>query len=287
MASGSDLFSERLTATRMQLSPAEQLVASWLDRHRIEALAHTALEIGSAVGTSDATVVRTVRAMGFNGLAELRHVLATSLQYTPEPGSGTQPKEVDQGSGEAITNAVAEQSAAVQKLSSPKTMQAIASAVKTLNPVDRICVFGVGPSEFPAQYAAFLLNRYGREVLPIHLTGLRLADQLMSIKPGDGLLILSFGKAFQEVAAIIHEGRRNGLPMVLVTDDAENKFGAYASATVVIQRCRVHDLSMHGATFILMETLAVGLAAADPKRLTGARDRLNELRAAVGGPRVR
>lgn len=282
-----DVLSERLSARRAKLSPTEQLVASWIERHRIEALAQSALEIGAAVGTSDATVIRAVRALGFSGLAELRHILATSLQAEPEGGSRPGAREVDQGSDDAVVASIADQAATLHKLSAPRSVAAIGAAIKALNPVSRIALFGIGPSEFPAQYGAFLLNRYGRPAYALHHTGLRLADQLMQLAAGDGLLILSFGKAFQEVAAVVHEGRRHGLPMIFVTDDAENKFATHAASTIMLQRPIVNGLTMHGPTFMLIETIALGLAAADPIHFKEARERLNDLRAGVGGPRLR
>jgi len=287
LAPTQDLFTERLSANRSQLSPTEQVVASWIERHRIEALAHTAVDIGAAVGTSDATVIRAVRALGFSGLAELRHVIASSLQENPEAATRPAVREVDQESDEAVVEAIADQSSAIHKLASPKTIAALVTAIKALNSSERVYVFGVGPSEFPAQYGAFLLNRYGREAHSIHLTGIRLADQLMYLKPSDGFIVFSFGQAFQEVASVIHEARRHGTPIVLITDLPDNKFAAHAACTIQLQRPRVHGLTMNGPTFVLVEALALGLATADPEQLRLARERLNELRAAVGGPRVR
>src|SRR6266516_4271240 len=61
---------ERLT------SPAERKVADYLAVAGARAAPMSAQEIAEAVGTSDATVVRTAKSLGYRSLRDLRHALA-------------------------------------------------------------------------------------------------------------------------------------------------------------------------------------------------------------------
>lgn len=80
-----DLFSDRYQRRRDRLSPTFQRVAGYIDRNRLTVLTSSAIEIARAVGTSDATVVRAVQALGFSGLQELRRELAASLGQRTSP----------------------------------------------------------------------------------------------------------------------------------------------------------------------------------------------------------
>src|SRR5688500_13954671 len=72
-----DRVSERLLGGSRSLTPALRRVAEYIDANRHEAISMSAIELGLAVGTSDATVVRAVQALGYAGLRELKEDLAS------------------------------------------------------------------------------------------------------------------------------------------------------------------------------------------------------------------
>ena len=65
-----DPYRERLDAKLATLPPASRRVASYIDSNRLAVLASSAIELAARTETSDATVIRTVQALGFAGLAE-------------------------------------------------------------------------------------------------------------------------------------------------------------------------------------------------------------------------
>ena len=71
-----DRLTARLEERMAMLSASSQRVAAYIDANRFEALTKSAAELAWAIGTSDATVIRTVQALGFSGLPELKRELA-------------------------------------------------------------------------------------------------------------------------------------------------------------------------------------------------------------------
>ena len=71
-------FDDRLKACLDQISPAEQRVARFFQENREEVLIASAS--AEQAGTSDATVIRTTKALGFTGMEELRRTLAQELR---------------------------------------------------------------------------------------------------------------------------------------------------------------------------------------------------------------
>src|SRR6476646_4797747 len=84
VASANDDLEARLARSE-NLPPAERRVAEGLVGFGPEEALLTAAELAERLGTSDATVVRTAKALGYRGLADLRRAMATR---PPEPPLG-------------------------------------------------------------------------------------------------------------------------------------------------------------------------------------------------------
>src|SRR5438045_2733575 len=76
---------ERVAARLADLSPAERRVASFLAEHPEEAAFISAADVAAQLGTSDATVVRTVQSLGYSGLPELKRELVNALKSRATP----------------------------------------------------------------------------------------------------------------------------------------------------------------------------------------------------------
>ena len=73
-------FSQRIAAYDQKLTPAERRVMEYLALNRETALLASAADMARQIGTSDATIIRTARKLGFSGLEELRRGLAGDLR---------------------------------------------------------------------------------------------------------------------------------------------------------------------------------------------------------------
>jgi DNA-binding MurR/RpiR family transcriptional regulator len=288
----SDVFAERLSARGHKLTPAAQRVAAFIDRHRAAALASSAAELAIGTGTSDATVVRTVQALGFSGLPELKQVLAATLEWrASRTTSADDPPRAVEAAGEtiaaAIDLAIETHREALESLRADAARKAMTDAVAILRAAERIAVFGIGPSALLARHAALLLARNGRPARTLGATGLALADQLLDLRAGDALVVLAYGSATREVTVTFAEARRLALPLVLITDSLEPKLARQAQVIIEARRGRTDRAALHATTLVVIEALVLGLSAADPDRAMGALHRLVGLRAAIGGTGMR
>lgn len=284
-AEAADL-AERLRATA-GLSPGARRVLRYIDANRVAALASSAADLAERIGTSDASVIRAVQAIGYRGLPELKKALALALDAEASPADDLRRTLTDVGDGpaEAIGMVLDIQQEALDRLRSPEARAAIARAVGILHGASRIVAFGIGPTGSLARYAATMLARVGRPTRALDATGLALADQMLDLGAGDALLVLAYGRAYREVAALFAEARRGRLPIVLVTDSLDETLARRADALVPVMRGRAGRVALHGATLVALEALVLGLVAIDRRRALASLDRMNDLRDAVGGPR--
>ena len=283
-----DLFGQRVAAAQSALSPAARRVIRFIDQNRVATLASSAMELASSIGTSDATVVRAVQALGFDGLGDLRQALIASLGQRSTPADHMRRTLADVGetADRAIELVLDNQREALEALRSPTARGQIAVAVSALHRAERIMVFGIGPSAALAQYVSVLLVRTGRTARTLDATGLALADQLLGLRAGDALLVLAYTRPYREVVAVFTEARRLGLPVVLITDSLDSKLARFADVIVPARRGRAERVALHSATLVVLEALVLGLAASNRAGAMATLERLNELRESVAGKSV-
>ena len=75
------------------LAPADRRVADQLLELGPDEVSASAVTLGQRLGTSDATIVRTAKALGFASLAELRRAVVAERQRRPRrpPSTNAQP----------------------------------------------------------------------------------------------------------------------------------------------------------------------------------------------------
>ena len=280
-----DAFLRELTESGRGLGPAARRVIDFVDRNRATALASSAQEIAAGAATSDATVVRTVQALGFAGLNAFKQALAEAVERPSSPADAMRLTlaEIRESASTAFDMVVQAHDEAMLVLRSADTRAQIAAAVGVLHPSERIAVFGIGPSGALARYAAVLFGRNGRRVLLLDQTGIQLADQMLELRAGDAVLILAYTRPYREVSALLVEARRLGLPVVLFTDSLTGRLARFADVVLAIPRGRTAQVALHGATLVALEALILALAVNDGSRATLTLDRLNALRASITG----
>lgn len=272
---------KRLTPS---LSPATARVASYLDRNRATAVASSAAQIAAQLGTSDATVIRTVQALGFEGLSDLRQALAADLddRRTPAADMGRTLAKVGQDATQAIDAVLDAHREGMEALQEEAGRSAILSAITALHPAARIGVFGIGPSAHLARYLAFQLARSGRCSFLLDCTGWALADQLLGLQSNDALLLLAYGQPYREVLAVMGEARRLSLPVVLVTDTRSSALARQSTVVLLARRGRANQVALHATTLIALEAVILGLAAADRDSALQQLADLDRLRKLIG-----
>jgi len=279
-------FADRVRAADDRLSPAEARVAHYLADHREELLRASASALARSSGTSDATVVRTAKALGFTGLDDLRRAVADELRRDLSPAGRVARtlQAVGDGAGSAFAATLDLHREAIDALARSVPPERFEATLDRVLAADRIAVFGIGPSGAIAAYLAIQLGRFGIEATALTETGLRLADRLLRLRHGDLVLLLAYGRVYGEVRATLDRADELGLRRVLITDSLGPGLAGRVDLVLEVPRGRVDTMSLHTATLAFVEAMLVGIAARRPaETLESLRD-LNRLRTAVAGP---
>jgi DNA-binding MurR/RpiR family transcriptional regulator len=271
-----------LRQAKQQFGAAGLRVAKFIDENRQIVLASSAAALGARIGTSDATVLRTIQALGFASLADLKNAILHGRPVsTPADDMRRTLVDLEKATVAALDGVLQAHADGLDVLRSEKCRAQMAASVHVLDDADRIVVFGIGPSSALANYVSVLLTRSGRRSRAISATGSMLADQLLDLGKGDALLILAYGRLYREVKTVFAEAKLLRLPTVLITEADDTPLAKLADVCVAVPRGRPGQMALHGATLVGLEALVLSLAAAKPEAALTSLDNLNRLRRAT------
>jgi DNA-binding MurR/RpiR family transcriptional regulator len=278
-------FDERLAERFGEMSPAEQRVARFFGANRAEVLVASAAVLASKAGTSDATIVRASRALGFSGLDDLRRSLAGELRGSLSPAARLTRTlgEVGDSVSSAFSVTLDIHLQSLETLRRTISPQDFEKAVSHLTGARRILVFGLGPSSAIASYFVIQLNRFGLDAAALTSTGLLFADDLQKLRKDDMVVILAYGQLYQELAVLLDEIDRRGAGSLLLTDTLAARLRRRVDLVLPVARGRADMLSTHTATLGLLETLLLGIATKRPGETLASLENLNETRRKLTG----
>lgn len=272
-----DDFSTRLSERAPTLSRTLRRVATLLDQRRADVLSMSAIELGRAFNTSDASIIRTAKALGYDGLPQLRKAIARSV--APGPAEGFR-RTLEESSADALVAAAQSVQSHREQLNTldEDAMALLNAIARMLNECERIVLFGVGPTAHVVHYGAQLLQRHGRSVLTLDRTGRGLADQMLLLRGGDGILMFAYGEPYPEAMALVDEAAALSLRTALVTDVRRARLARTVEHVALVARGKARGMSFHGLTMVWLEALIVSLSVMDREGTAAALDRLERLR---------
>jgi DNA-binding MurR/RpiR family transcriptional regulator len=283
VANAADELADRV-ARSDHLAPAERRVAAGLMELGPEEALLSAVALAARLGTSDATVVRTAKALGFRGLADLRRAMATRAAQPPL-GERLRRTLAQAPPEELLAASIERHVAGLDALSRDVSPEQFQDAVAVLAASQRVVWRGVGPSAHLASYAQMLTQRMGHPSIALVHTGTSFADELLAVAPGDAVVVFAYGRLQSHVGVLIDRAGAVEAPVLLVTD-ARGRVPAGVHAALRCGRGVPGLFASHGVTLVMIEALVLAIAATDADRSDASLATLNELRAELAGRRM-
>ncbi|UJW73796.1 MurR/RpiR family transcriptional regulator [Rhizobium sp. SL42] len=278
-----DRLGEQLARRRHQLSPALLKVLEFIDTNRHQALGLSALEIGFAVGASDATVIRAIQSLGFSGMRELKDVLEAWLGETDSPieKMASTLRDVNGEVDQALDFALQSIASTVEHLSSAENRLSLGGIAALFKEAKAITTFGIGASGIIAEYGARLFGRSGMPSHVLNATGIALAEQLLVLRPGHLLIMLLHGRSHREAMATISEAQKLDIPIVMILGKADTPLRAHAREVLLLPRTKSERIALHAPSLVALELLHVIYSMVEPETTIASLERLIDLRALI------
>jgi DNA-binding MurR/RpiR family transcriptional regulator len=280
---GPSSLPERVSRHLDQLSPSETRVAQYLKSMPTEELIFAnAEELGRRTRTSDATVVRTARKLGYAGLPQLKREAGQGLSAAAmHPTERLSQRLAALGSdlGNVRQQIFADAIESLELTQNAVDDGQLQAAVGALAQATSIFVYGYGGSELGARHLARMANRMGYDARAFVETGLMLADSVMRISHGDAVVVFQPGRMLHDIEVIFEHATSVGARTVLISGEGlhEQLSGAYDVGLIAI-RGSAHLSSEALSSVVVADVLGYGLSTLDEDRAMQAREQLTHVR---------
>lgn len=263
---------ERIAALGDRLAPVERHVAQYLLDHPQVAAEASAVEIGRVTGTSDASVVRTVKALGYDGLRELRRerVQALAAQGNPEPMLERRLGKIDASAGQELLHVIDDTMRVLRELRAMHDRIGWEELVQAAQNAARVIVFGVGTPGAVAEYVALQLTRSGIPSLAITRTGFQLADDLFGIRADDLVIVIAPLRRYDEIDAVLDRAREVGAVSAIISETLSMAYRDAATLTLATPRTTVGTASEVLSSLLIGHALVLALASHKPETALSA-----------------
>ncbi|MBP2563179.1 DNA-binding MurR/RpiR family transcriptional regulator [Neorhizobium galegae] len=270
---------------RSSLSRSELVVAEHLLAIPIDVLIfRSAEEIAVETGTSDATVIRTAKRLGFSGLPELKRLSSRVMAKTIPAADRLEQRFRATGDDLAkVANQMFVE--ACEVLTSTKDAldeQALRSAVGMVEEADTVWCLGMGTSETPAKHCATALSRVGVRTRCSGASGFALANELIDLRPQDVVVLFHASREVPELKLVVAQIAAIGCKVILVCGiQLQEIYRDKVSAILTCLGVRSKLASWNVSAIVLADIMTYGVAVRSKDRALAAKKRLAELRTGV------
>ncbi|MEC5342009.1 MurR/RpiR family transcriptional regulator [Brenneria populi] len=228
-------FSALVRERFSKLTPAQQLIARYIERNKERVAFMTAKQLADAINVSDAAIVRFSRALGYRGYTHLRENLGAELienvglsgvyQQIPASSSEVELKEHVFANGSLLMNQTS-------ALNQPETIATIAEKMVSAR---RIWVTAHGTTHSMAVYLAMQLNVLKSADL-INIGVGDVADRIRHINEEDVFIGIGYERYVPYTIELMHLARLRGAYVVALTDRPSSPLAKEAAEALYIAR---------------------------------------------------
>ncbi|MGW1777233.1 MurR/RpiR family transcriptional regulator [Streptomyces sp. NPDC002104] len=223
-------------------------------------------DLAARTDTSQATVVRTARLLGYNGYRDLRLALA-ALAAQQESGAApavTVDIAVDDSLADVVAKLAQEEAQTLADTADGLDVVALGSAVTLLASARRIEIYGVGASGLVAQDLAQKLSRIGL-IAQAHNDPHLAVTTAVLLRPGDVAIAITHSGGTGDVIEPLRTAFEHGAATLALTARANSPVVHYADvvlATSAPRETQLRPAAMSSRTsqLLVVDCLFVGVA---------------------------
>jgi DNA-binding MurR/RpiR family transcriptional regulator len=276
---------ERVAARQDELSAAERKVARYLADFPADVAFASADALGRLTGTSDATVIRTVKALGYSGLPALKRALQAGVRARLDP-PGRLGRSLDKLGSDPETilaGVLGESIGLLEETQRTISPVAFAEAVRLIANARETVIIAVGGLGVLGQYLTLRLVRLGRAARSAVSSGYMLADDLIRLTRKDVVVLIVHQTLTHELDVALQRATEVGCKVVLITDALGEALADRVTVTVSAPIGHADMFNVQVTTLAILDALSLAVPAHDRTSALKAMDDMNHLRQRLRG----
>ncbi|MGH8876755.1 MAG: MurR/RpiR family transcriptional regulator [Stackebrandtia sp.] len=262
-----DSVIQRIRELAPQLAPAERRVAEAIVESPNLVMSKSITELAGEGQTSETTVVRFCRRVGFRGYPDLRLAIATELGGDLARSGGTVAPGTDIGRDDSLEDLVRKVAfadvRAIQETTERLDLAVLERVIDAMVAARRISLFGLGASAFAAQDLQHKLLRIDRMALAIPDSHLSLASAALLISE-DVAIGLSHSGQTAEIVECLSVAREHGARTIAIVNTAPSPLTEKADLVITTRvresRFRSGAMASRLAQLAVLDCVFLGVA---------------------------
>lgn len=212
---GTDALTQLCSGVR--LYHAERQIADYILEHLEEAVGMTSAELARASGSSEATMTRLCKKLGFDSYRSFQFSLSRNVMDERQPGKISDEISLDnikQSLKNILANKIGELSATINGLD-PHVLRQVISLLQS---AEIIQIAAVGNTIPVAMDAAFKFNQLGLRAVTAEISE-RSSAFALSMTDRDVLVLISNSGRSKRLLQVAQVIRKKGAKVILITGD--------------------------------------------------------------------
>jgi DNA-binding MurR/RpiR family transcriptional regulator len=272
-------FSQLISERYSTLTKSEKRIADFLRKNQEEAAFLAAGEVAGRLGLSEATIVRFARTLGFAGYPSMRVVLQEAFRRRVTHSARLRGRLDElREAGDIFEKVTVSEIDYLTQALQTVNREALRKTVAYLIERERIFVFGPGPSVSLVHLLNLRLTRFGKNVIPLTLTGRETLEPLLLMTDRDLLFAIGFFDVNPTLQIVLDHAQEIGCPVVLLTDTLGSIIGDKADVVLAARRGPVSAFHSMVVPMTIINTLLLEIANQKLDVVASNLDRLDQLR---------
>lgn len=240
------------------LSPSQRTVCDYILRNTQKVAFMTVEQLAAAVGTSTATIIRTVDQLGYPSYKSLREEITHLLIDTKPPTRSELEASWADSHGNVLVEVARKNAKSIEAMLTPYLLEEFPRAVSVLAEARRIAIMGLRSNRGLATYFYTLMREFHTGVSMVGGFGSdEMYEDLLDLGQSDAFFCISYASSFYtrrtiEAARFLHG---QDVPQVLLTDSLENPLVPLSKAVLHVP-CPQEHFSLAPAMSVLDSLLA-------------------------------
>ncbi|EGQ9107357.1 MurR/RpiR family transcriptional regulator [Vibrio cholerae] len=218
----------RLRSNTEPLSKKLRVVADYVLENAHEVQYQTITDLAFNTKTSEATVVRLCRDLGYKGYSDFRMALAVDLSQSANQSQPKMDGDICEVSAQSAVDSLMD----TAKLIDRAALNRICELVHCAKFIG--CV-GVGASSIVGRYLAYRLVRIGKKAIMYEDTHLAAMSAGQSVV-GDAWFAISSSGSTKEVVHAVTQAHQRGVPVVSLTNISHSPLSSISDEMLVAAR---------------------------------------------------
>ncbi|MGL5576640.1 MurR/RpiR family transcriptional regulator [Cetobacterium sp.] len=202
------------------LTKGEKKIAEYIISNPKEVSDMSALDLGKVLNTSDASIVRFSKNIGFKGFSDLKTYLKIQINSFKKPQNKILEKWNNfQSENDIVDKIVKSDLKNIESFLSQIDVKKVEETVKNILSSKKVFVVGMGCSRGVAQFISWHMKRIGVDVELLQESGIGLLESLVHLKEEDTVLFFTFPRYLTDEVQASKLIKKRGAKLILITSE--------------------------------------------------------------------